>query len=93
MNLIDELGLLKAQIAEMKSREEALKAEVILAGGGEGLLYRATVSETTRKVIDWRAVAEALGPSRQLITAHTSSVESTAVRVVARTGVVMKIAA
>ena len=37
-----------------------------------------------RETIDWRAIAEKLAPSRQLVTAHTSAKTVTTVRVVAR---------
>ena len=39
-----------------------------------GQLHRAAVSYCPgRDVIDWRAIAEHFAPSRQLITAHTST--------------------
>ncbi len=44
---VDDLGAIRAQIAELKLREDALAAAVKAAGFGahEGALFRATVSE------------------------------------------------
>lgn len=73
--LVDRLGAIKAQIATLKAEEAALKQS--LADSGrlfvDGGLYRAAISHIdARPTIDWRAVAEHLNPSRQLVTAHTS---------------------
>lgn len=81
-NLVDELGALKAQIAELQDRETAIKLELQQSGLAEidGDLYRTTISfvEPSPKV-DWKAVAERLQPSHQLITAHTSQPKGYAV--------------
>lgn len=83
---VDELGEIKAKIAYLKTREDQLKAALIESGQSEqdGTMFRATVSFTNRESIDWRAVAEKLEPSRQLITAHTTYNPCTTVRVTAR---------
>ena len=73
--LVDELGVLKAQIAELQDRESSLKATLAQSGLTEidGELYRCTVSNVQpAPKVDWKAVAERLQPSHQLITAHTS---------------------
>jgi hypothetical protein len=87
---IDQLGIIKAQIAELEQRETELKAVLILNGVGayEGDAFRATVSITEREILDQDACKEKLSP--QFIRAHTRHVGITTVRVVARTGVGVK---
>ena len=82
----DRLGAIKAQLAEIKKIEDALKAELTALGVGsyEGDMFRATVSITEKVTVDWKAVCEKLEPSRQLVTAHTSHTSFPVVRVFAR---------
>ena len=84
--VVDQLGEVKAKIAHLKTVEDQLKKQLVESGEVEadGSVFRATVSFTNREQIDWKAVAEKLEPSRQLITAHTSFTASTTVRVSAR---------
>lgn len=88
MHHVDQLGYLKAQLAELKAQESELRDLIVAMGQGahEGDVFRATVSIADRETVDWRAIAEYLQPSRQLITAHTSATSVTTVRVVARKG-------
>jgi hypothetical protein len=81
---IDRLGLLKAQLAELKREEEALKAVMLEQGVGayEGELFRVTVSHSERETLDMTAVREHL--SYQFIAAHTIVTSVTTVRVTAR---------
>lgn len=85
--LIDSLGLLKAQIADLTAKEKAIKDQLIAAGigpnGAEGDLYRATVTESTRAVLDMDAVKAKL--SRQFIAANTTHTVVVTVRCVAKT--------
>ena len=83
---IDALGKIKAQIADLEAQEKALRDHIAALGAGayDGDLFRASVSIADREIIDWRAIAEKLEPSRQLITAHTSAKTVTTVRVAAR---------
>lgn len=72
---VDRLALIKAQIASLQDEEAALRA--VLADSGQsvilGTTHRAAVSHCDGKAVtDWRAVAQALKPSRQLVTAHTT---------------------
>ena len=72
---VDRLAMVKAQLADLKREEDALKAELIDAGLPviESNAYRCAVSMCDgRESIDWKAIAEKLQPSRQLVTAHTS---------------------
>ena len=86
VNPVDALGELKAQIADLEAQEKALRDSIAELGAGayDGDLFRASVSIADRETIDWRAIAEKLAPSRQLVTAHTSAKTVTTVRVVAR---------
>lgn len=86
--LADELGQVKAQIADLKRHEEKLKDQLkkLLKGQGEaeGALFRATVSTFPTTNVDWRAIAERMEPSPQLVAAYTEHGEQTNVKVVAR---------
>ena len=84
--VVDQLGKLMAKIKDLSNQEAELKALLKDSGESvvEGRLYRATVSKSEVSVVDWRAVAEKLEPSRQLVAAHTTESERVALRVVAR---------
>jgi hypothetical protein len=84
--IIDDLGALKAKIAELEIAEKAMKAALIdLAPGAyEGDLYRLSISETERETLDMKAVREHL--SRQFIQAHTNVTPVRTLRVAARSG-------
>lgn len=86
--LADRLGLLKAQIAELKTQEKAIAQELIDTGLPviEGVTFRVAISRVGPKTkVDWEAIATHLKPSRQLMTAHTSATAPcVAVRVSAR---------
>ena len=53
-NLVDELGILKAEIAELELREKKIKAILIESGEDliKGLVYQAAISETERVTLD-----------------------------------------
>ena len=83
--IADELGLVRAQIAELKAREKDLKAQVVESGEPiEGNFYRATPVWQDRDQINWKAIAQYLNPSHQLITAHTKHTVVVSVRVSAK---------
>ena len=83
--IADELGLVRAQIAELKARENQLKAQVVEEGEPiEGDFYRATPVWQDRDQINWKAIAQKLEPSHQLITAHTKHTVVISVRVSAK---------
>ena len=74
--IIDRLGALQAQIANLEAEEKALKAEIKGFGDGayEGALFRATVSTADRATLDAkaaRAKLEELGASHQWFAANT----------------------
>ena len=76
--MVDQLGALDAQIKALTKQADTLKAS-IKAHGPErynGSEFSALVFESEgRTVTDWRAIAEKFEPSRQLITAHTTTGE------------------
>ena len=84
---IDQLGLIKAQLAGLKAQEEALRAVLIEQGPGayEGELFRVTVSESERCTLDMAAVRAKL--SRQFIQANTTVTPVVTVKVSARNNV------
>jgi hypothetical protein len=84
---IDDLGVLKAQMAELAKKEKALKAALddLAPGAYEGALYRLSISESVRETLDMDAVREKL--SHQFIAAHTRATEVRTLRFSARSGV------
>ena len=72
---VDQLAEIKAHISTLQTREAELKEILATAGPDivEGTQHRAAISWQAKTAINWRAIAEHLKPSRQLITAHTST--------------------
>ncbi len=87
--LADELGTIRAQMADLKDREREIRNTLIEAGVKtlEDDTFRALVVESMRTLIDWKAIAAKLEPSRQLVTAHTEEKEVIPIRVSARRGI------
>ena len=87
--MADELGIIRAQMADLKERESEIRTAFISAGihALEDERFRAVVVESMRTKIDWKAVAAKLKPSRQLVTAHTTQQPVTQIRVSARRGI------
>jgi hypothetical protein len=84
--LVDQLGCIKAQIADLEKQEKSVRDALADSGLSEieGELFRATVSRSEVAKVDWKTIAEKCEPSRQLIAAHTTSDERVTVRVVSR---------
>jgi len=61
--LVDELGALKAQIAELEAREKSLPDELIGRGSAiaDGVLYGATITEAVRWTLDAKTVRSEMG--------------------------------
>lgn len=86
---IDQLGDIRAQIADLVAVEKALIEEVKALGPGahEGGLFRATVTESVRETIssaDMKAKLESLGVDGRWFAHHTKVSPVVTVRVVAR---------
>jgi hypothetical protein len=62
-DLADQLGASTAEIADLETREKALRIELIRRGvpDAEGVLFRATVSEAVRWSLNTKAVKAELG--------------------------------
>jgi histidinol-phosphate/aromatic aminotransferase/cobyric acid decarboxylase-like protein len=76
---VDRLGAMQAAIADLKRKADQLRTELEDAGleNIEGQLYRvnfATVAGST--LTNWRAIAERLKASPQLIRAYTKTGEA-----------------
>lgn len=84
--LVDELGKLRAKIADLTTKEEELKETLRNSGESEieGRLFRVTVSRTDVATVNWKEVANRLNPSSQLVNANTTVKERVTVKVVAR---------
>jgi hypothetical protein len=72
--VVDRLGQLRAEIADLEVIADQLKQN--LSDSGEtkviGKLYKAAVIYSPGRIsTDWKTIAEHFAPSRQLITAHT----------------------
>ena len=89
VGLADELGNIRASLADLKDREGQIRKMFISAGikALEDEQFRAVVVESLRTTIDWKTVAAKMEPSRQLVTAHTTEKEVISIRVSARRGV------
>lgn len=75
---VDRLGVIHAAMADMKKEADALRADLEDAGLDhiDGQLYRVNFAQVAgRTLTDWKTIAAKLNPSRQLITAHTTTGE------------------
>jgi uncharacterized protein YqgV (UPF0045/DUF77 family) len=89
--LADELGIIRAKMADLKVRETEIREVMLDAGihAFEDKKFRAVVVESMRTLIDWKSVAAKLKPSHQLVTAHTTEREVVSIRVSARIGALL----
>jgi hypothetical protein len=62
-DLVDQLGKLKAQIADLETREKALRGALIArcTTAAEGSLYCATITDAVRWTLDTKAVKAEMG--------------------------------
>lgn len=77
--MVDQLGAIDSQIKALTKQADTLKATIKLQGPDRysGHVFSALVYESEgRTVTDWRSIAEHFNPSRQLITAHTTTGEA-----------------
>ena len=71
--LVDERGTIRVQKKAIEKREKELKTIMIEADFDvfEAETFLAKRVDSDRTMIDWKAVAAKLQPSRQLVNAHT----------------------
>lgn len=74
--IVDKLGLIKAEIADLEVEEKRAVTTLKTKGAGEycGKLFQATISTQVRnKRVDYEALAKAARISQQLIKNHTTT--------------------
>lgn len=71
----DELGKIRAQIADLKAREQQIVNEILSYNAQyvQGALFGATVVEQFRTTTAWKRIAEKLGASAQMIRANSKT--------------------
>ena len=72
--VVDQLADVNAEIARLDAIAKELKATLVGSCETkiEGVFHKAVISYIgPSEKVDWKAVAEKLNPSRQLIAAHT----------------------
>jgi hypothetical protein len=81
---VDELGAIKARIAELQLKEKVIKALLIETGAEliRGYKYQAAISESERTTLDTERVRQYLSPAQIMECTRITSV--TTVRVSAR---------
>jgi hypothetical protein len=73
---VDELGALRAVIADLTKHADQIRAELESAGLAtiEGQHYSASFAQVSgRTVTDWETIAQRFKPSAQLIRAYTKT--------------------
>jgi hypothetical protein len=73
---VDELGALRAVIADLTEKTDHLRTELEDAGLStiDGQHYSASFAQVKGSArIDWQTIAQKFKPSRQLIAAHTTT--------------------
>jgi hypothetical protein len=87
---VDQLGMLLAQIAELTKKADAIKDAIkddATAGGSkvvEGNLFKATVVESNRKVVDYSALIAELGCTDEQLARFTKITAVFSVKTTAR---------
>jgi hypothetical protein len=73
--LIDHAGALDSEIKALTKQLDAIKTQIKANGAGDhaGFIFTAKVIDSERITIDYKTICEKLNPSRQLVTAYTSS--------------------
>jgi len=79
----DQLGKLRAQVKDLQDRAKDLEASLKESGESviDGAAFHITVSRSERTTVDWKGIAAKLNPSRQLVTAHSTTKETCTLRV------------
>ena len=81
-DLVDELGALKARIADLEAREKLLHAELIdrRTACPEGAVYSASITEAVRWTLDSKAVRVEMGSAWYNARCRQSLVTTVAVK-------------
>ena len=88
---VDVLGALLAQIADLTAQADKIKDNIkdaaTLPGGSkvyEGAMFRATVVESDRKTVNYKAMLKDLGVSEETVAKYTSVTAVFAVKTTSR---------
>lgn len=90
LTVADQLGSLLAEIKTLEARAEEIKDQIkdaASAGGPrvvEGMLFKATYSESNRQVVDYKRLCADLGITAEQIAKYTEVSAVFAVRVTSR---------
>lgn len=86
MQAVEELGAIKAQMAELAAKESTLKEMLILYGFKvvETEHYKATLTTLERSVCDYHAVLEAAKVPDRIVDKFTRTTPVTSLRISAR---------
>lgn len=74
--LTDEIGSIRSEIKRLEALDKQLTEQLKAAGEGKhlGNIYKSTVYAVDPKTtVNWKAIAMHFEPSRQLITAHSTT--------------------
>ena len=85
-NIVDDLGTVRAQIATLREQEAKIELQLYGLGKGsyDGTFFHSTVSIWEQVTTSWKAIAEKLEPSRQLVAAHSSTIIKRKISITAR---------
>lgn len=80
---IDELGKILAQIEELDAHATAIKDEIKACGDGEflGEQYRALVTSSVRKTIDYKKVLSEAAVPQEIILKNTKETDVVTLKV------------
>ena len=91
VTIVDELGMLNAQIADLTKRAEAIKdamKDIATSPNGdkvfEGHVFKATVVESNRATVNYKKLLADLGVNEETIAKYTSTSAIFAVKVTSR---------
>ena len=89
--IVDELGMINAQIADLEKRATAIKdamKDIATAPNGdsvfEGQVFKATVVESNRNTVNYKKLMEDLGIDQTILTQYTTTTAVFAVKVTSR---------
>jgi len=83
---VDELGRVKAKMAELATREKALVDQLKACGPGtyNGALFDAVIFTQSRPTTNWKVIAVKLKISQRMIDANTTTTYGTVLTIKAR---------
>ena len=74
--LTDEIGSIRSEIKRLEALDKQLTEQLKASGTGKhsGAIYKSTIYAVDAKTtVNWKAIAMHFEPSRQLITAHSTT--------------------